>query len=202
VFQSISEPLILTEKTSADAAPDIYDGNATIRIIYSNVNSTYYTFVYRCQNCWNWSGSPNQFPTSSGFQLLAWAQAAFSVIDPSDPNSNVAVQHNSSGTFGGIVPEAVNSNYAKWATLTVSGSSSSTTTSATTTKTSTSTSIVGTPVPTTTYDYIVVGGGAGGIPIADKLSESGKKVLLIERGPPSTGQWGGSKFKKFPSFRS
>jgi cellobiose dehydrogenase (acceptor) len=55
------------------------------------------------------------------------------------------------------------------------------------------TSVSSMPVPTgDTYDYIVVGGGAGGIPIADKLSEAGKKVLLIEKGPPSSGRWGGN----------
>ena len=56
-----------------------------------------------------------------------------------------------------------------------------------------------TPTPTCTpvadnktYDYIVVGAGAGGITIADKLSQAGKSVLLLERGPPSTGRWGGT----------
>jgi len=43
-----------------------------------------------------------------------------------------------------------------------------------------------------TYDYIIVGSGAGGIPLADRLSEAGKTVLLIEKGPPSTGRWGGT----------
>ncbi|KAK4455359.1 cellobiose dehydrogenase [Podospora aff. communis PSN243] len=42
-----------------------------------------------------------------------------------------------------------------------------------------------------TYDYIIVGSGAGGMPLADRLSEAGKTVLLIEKGPPSTGRWGG-----------
>src|SRR6266699_2080421 len=50
----------------------------------------------------------------------------------------------------------------------------------------------GTPAPTGTWDYIVVGAGAAGIPLADKLSESGKSVLLIEKGPPSSGRWGGT----------
>jgi cellobiose dehydrogenase (acceptor) len=51
---------------------------------------------------------------------------------------------------------------------------------------------VGTPAPTGSYDYIVIGGGAAGIPVADKLSESGKSVLLLEKGPPSLGRWGGT----------
>ncbi|KAI0394499.1 cellobiose dehydrogenase [Xylariaceae sp. FL0594] len=42
-----------------------------------------------------------------------------------------------------------------------------------------------------TYDYIIVGSGAGGIPLADRLTESGHTVLLLEKGPPSTGLWGG-----------
>ncbi|OAG04148.1 cellobiose dehydrogenase [Paraphaeosphaeria sporulosa] len=50
-----------------------------------------------------------------------------------------------------------------------------------------------TPASTSkTYDYIVIGSGAGGIPIADRLSEAGKTVLLLEKGPPSSGRWGGT----------
>lgn len=50
-----------------------------------------------------------------------------------------------------------------------------------------------TPVDSnTTYDYIVIGSGAGGIPIADRLSEAGHSVLLLERGPPSSGRWNGT----------
>lgn len=60
--------------------------------------------------------------------------------------------------------------------------------------TATATTYSSKPVPTgVTYDYIVVGGGAAGVPIADKLSEAGKSVLLIEKGPASSGRWGGSK---------
>jgi len=49
----------------------------------------------------------------------------------------------------------------------------------------------------TTYDYIIVGSGAAGIPLADRLTEAGKTVLLVEKGPPSTGRWGGSMKPKW-----
>ncbi|KAH7635542.1 hypothetical protein B0T09DRAFT_379333 [Sordaria sp. MPI-SDFR-AT-0083] len=43
-----------------------------------------------------------------------------------------------------------------------------------------------------TYDYIIIGSGAGGVPIADRLSEAGHTVLLIEKGHLSSGRWGGT----------
>ncbi|KAH7093264.1 cellobiose dehydrogenase [Paraphoma chrysanthemicola] len=43
-----------------------------------------------------------------------------------------------------------------------------------------------------TWDYIIVGSGASGIPLADRLSETGKSVLLLERGWASSGRWGGT----------
>jgi cellobiose dehydrogenase (acceptor) len=63
----------------------------------------------------------------------------------------------------------------------------------------TPTTFKGVPVPSaTSYDYVVVGGGAGGIPIADKLSAAGHSVLLIEKGVASSARWGGSEFYSSP----
>ena len=54
-------------------------------------------------------------------------------------------------------------------------------TSTTTTSAAPSTTSTGPTVSATPYDYIIVGAGAGGLVVADRLSEAGKKVLLIER---------------------
>lgn len=134
--------------------------------------------------------------------ILGWSQASVSPPDPSDPNGPIIIEHDlGQGIYGAPVAPMLQSSYSLWTTKTQTTTSVPTTvpTSATgtgtVTVTATATSSVSyssTPVPTTTYDYIVVGGGAGGIPMADKLSQAGHSVLLIERGPPSSGRWGGT----------
>jgi cellobiose dehydrogenase (acceptor) len=171
------------------AMPDVYTGDAKITQIASSINSTHFTLVFRCENClqWNQGGSSGGAATSSGFMVLGWVQAFPSPGNPTCPNEITLEQHdNGMGIWGAVLDSnAANPSYTAWAakaTKTVTGDCGG----------STPTDVVGVPVPTgTTYDYIVVGGGAGGIPIADKLSEAGKKVLLIEKGFASTGEHGG-----------
>ncbi|KAJ4357109.1 hypothetical protein N0V95_002765 [Ascochyta clinopodiicola] len=47
------------------------------------------------------------------------------------------------------------------------------------------------PVHNSTYDYIVVGGGASGLVVSERLAETGKSVLVLERGGPSLYSSGG-----------
>lgn len=150
--------------------------------------------VYKCSRCLIFDDpSQTEFntSTSAGQFGAGWAQAVTAPFNPPDPNSDFAQHDNGQGSFQVIVKSATQASYSKWESMTATAAPPSSTTAA---PTSTTAPASGVPVPTsTTYDYVVIGGGAAGIPIADKLSESGKSVLLIEKGVASSGRWGGSK---------
>ena len=184
--------------SSGYVEPDIYTGSATLNKLYSSVNSTHYTLVYRCRGCfeWNQAGSTGGQPSTQGYFLLGWANAYSGLDDPSSVNASMTIQHDSQGLVPFGTPSlAVQASYSTWATKTFGGSDPTggptTTKPPTTTTKPTTTTIPGNPAPTDTYDYIIVGAGAAGLVVADKLSEAGKKVVLIERGPPSSYRWGG-----------
>ena len=48
------------------------------------------------------------------------------------------------------------------------------------------------PVSNSTWDYIVVGGGASSLVVSQRLAETGKSVLVLERGGPSFHSLGGN----------
>lgn len=175
---------------SGYAMPDLYTGDAKITQISSTINATHSTLIFRCQNClkWDQNGSSGGAATTQGVLVLGWVQALPSPGNPTCPDQITLEQHdNGMGIWGAVLDSnAANPSYTAWAakaTKTVEAVCSG----------PTETAVVGVPVPTgAVFDYIVVGGGAGGIPMADKLSEAGKKVLLIEKGFASTGEHGGN----------
>ncbi|KAF3004614.1 hypothetical protein E8E14_008457 [Neopestalotiopsis sp. 37M] len=184
--------------------PTVYSGDAKLTQISSSVNGTSFEIIYRCENCysWNQNGATGSVASSSGLFVLGYAQAQAVVANPSCPDSSFN-QHDAFGQYGGQLSAAANTAYATWAALatkTTNGACGSSSTSTTTTTTSTvpTTTAVPTATPTCaapssdTYDYVIVGAGAGGIPIADRLSDAGHKVLLIEKGPPSSGRYNGT----------
>ncbi|KAG6918092.1 substrate-specific activator of APC-dependent proteolysis [Tephrocybe rancida] len=150
----------------------------------TTVNSTHWKWVYRCVNSWPIAGGTKSIPVD-GFGVPAWVYSSVGVDNPTDPQSTF-LEHTDFGFFGLDYSAAHVSQelYDKWKTGGTGGPSPTTTTTTTTTTTQP-------PVTATPYDYIVVGSGPGGLVAADRLSETGKKVLLLERGPPSTWETGG-----------
>ncbi|KAI1775447.1 carbohydrate-binding module family 1 protein [Hypoxylon cercidicola] len=185
---------------SGYTSPDVYTGDATLTQISSTVDESHFTLIFRCQNClvWDQDGASGSASTSAGALVLGWASALRALSNPSCPaDVGIAFHSNGQSIWGATLDEnAANPSYSEWAaqaTATVTGSCGGTTPTTTSSMSSTVTpTATGVPVPTgIAYDYIVVGAGAGGIPLADKLSEAGKSVLLIEKGPSSSGRWGG-----------
>ncbi|EAA28998.1 cellobiose dehydrogenase [Neurospora crassa OR74A] len=185
--------------------PGLYTGNATLTQISATVNSTQFELIYRCQDCfaWNQGGSKGSVSTSSGLLVLGRAAAKGNLQNPTCPDKAIPGFHdNGFGQYGAPLEKVPHTSYSAWASLATktttadcSGASDPVPTGSEPPAEPTSTAEpvpVCTPAPSKTYDYIIVGAGAGGIPIADKLSEAGKSVLLIEKGPPSTGRWKGT----------
>ncbi|KAI3326242.1 hypothetical protein HD806DRAFT_441044 [Xylariaceae sp. AK1471] len=174
--------------------PDVYTGNANLTQISSKITDTGFEIIYRCQGCfsWNHNGATGGVQTSSGLLVLGRAAAKTAPSNPSCPAKISFGQHDTFGQFGAPLDNVVKESYATWARLatkTVTGDCGAST--------------PGDPTPDPisachpemdgqTFDYIIVGGGAGGIPMADRLSEKGYSVLLLEKGPPSLGMWGGN----------
>lgn len=189
------------------SSPSVYTGDAKLSILASSVNSTSFTVVYRCQDCWRWDqgGATGSVSTSSGTTVLGRASADQAPGNPGCPNEITIPFHSrGSGQYGVPFSSATASSYSAYATMATvatTGAATCQTTpvtagngtapTATATAVATATPKCQSPPSNKTYDYVVVGGGAGGIPVADKLSEAGHSVLLIEKGPVSTGLWGG-----------
>nr|ADT70774.1 cellobiose dehydrogenase [Dichomera saubinetii] len=180
---------------SGYTTPEIYTGNATLSEISHSINETHFSLIYRCQWCWAWDhngATGAQLPTGQ-VEVIGWVQANDSP-SPVDDAAGTIVQHdNGMGQYGHVVASARNTAYSTWASS-ATGTVPTSTAAPNVTSTATATSApvascTATNVPTDTYDYIIVGAGAGGIPLADKLSEAGKSVLLIERALLPPGRW-------------
>ncbi|KDN51286.1 hypothetical protein RSAG8_00915, partial [Rhizoctonia solani AG-8 WAC10335] len=144
----------------------------------TTVNATHWKWLFRCQGCTSWptaSGTTGSMITN-GVQVFGWARSTAAVDTPSNPASTFQ-EHTTS--FQLVLLQQLRPLPLPLLRPTTA------------------------PVVTATpYDYIVVGAGASGIIVADRLSEAGKNVLLIERGGPSTAATGGTEVPPWPSKTS
>ena len=176
--------------------PEQYAGDAELLQIRSTIAADHFELIYRCVDClaWNHNGQTGGPETSSGGMVMGYAWADESPTNGDCPANIVLQQHNDQTIFGAPLSDASkNPLYSDWvelATGVVPGDCEGG-------PPTTTTSVPGptaTPVPEgTSFDYVVIGAGAGGIPVADRLSEAGHSVLLIEKGPVSTGEHGGKR---------
>lgn len=177
--------------------PPVYSGPVVTQLAASTVNATHWKFVFRCQNCTSWTYNSGGTPVTTTMGTTSQVQSygiclnstASCVTSPTSASSALQ-QHSYFDIWGQDIASGRTSAYdlmlgSTSTTLSIPASTS-------TTRTSSTTSASSTAIPTP-YDYIIVGGGPGGIIAADRISQAGKKVLLLERGGPSTKETGGTR---------
>ncbi|EYE91315.1 putative cellobiose dehydrogenase [Aspergillus ruber CBS 135680] len=171
--------------------PDVYQDASIAEIPDGvSVNSTHLTYTFLCKGCI--VGSPTSFKASADTSFLGWALSKTNPTTPSSPSSVLSYHAAGFGTFEVLLSKAKSAKYSTWAakaksTATPSGSA---TPSSSALASQTPTPSVAPTVSNATYDYIVVGGGAAGIVAAERLAETKKKVLLVERGAASIASMG------------
>ncbi|KAF1981713.1 iron reductase domain protein [Aulographum hederae CBS 113979] len=108
--------------------PATYTGNATLTPISHGLNTTHFTLLYHCLNCWSWtqtinattpakSGSALPDLTGSTSQVLGWAQSSKSPAPVDDAKGTIGFHDNGQGNFGVDPKSAVNAEYSVWAAL-------------------------------------------------------------------------------------
>ncbi|KAK1960109.1 GMC oxidoreductase [Colletotrichum sublineola] len=176
-------------KASGYSNPDVItDSGITLKPIASGitVNETSFTYTFLCQGCI--TGDDTTFTGTADTTTFGWAYSTTALSDTA--SASVALNYHGAGfgLFGANLAEAKSADYATWAAkasdaVTTPGAGNGTVPSIPANVTTT--------ISNATYDYIVAGGGAAGLIVAERLAESGKSVLLVERGGPSLASTGG-----------
>ncbi|KAL2075246.1 hypothetical protein VTL71DRAFT_189 [Oculimacula yallundae] len=152
-------------------SPAVYTNSSLSLLPIANgtfVNATHMSYTFLCKGCI--TGDTMTFKADSEMIVVGWAMSKTAPKNPSSADSATFVYHEAGfGAFGLALNLAGSADYEKWASMATAS-----------------------PVPANlTYDYIVAGAGPAGIITAQRLAETGKSVLLLERGQASTYATGG-----------
>ncbi|EKD19944.1 uncharacterized protein L3040_002377 [Drepanopeziza brunnea f. sp. 'multigermtubi'] len=188
-------------ETSGYSSPPVYT-NASLSLSPiadgTYVNATHMSYTFLCGGCI--MDSPLSFDRTADNIIMGWALCRTAPTNPASAESATFVYHDAGfGAFGMALNNAASADYATWAAMAASGAPTEYGNTAPpagsdtlATPDSANATCPDTPsISDSTYDYIVAGAGPAGIITAQRLAETGKSVLLIERGKASTYQSGG-----------
>ncbi|CRK18998.1 hypothetical protein BN1723_011736, partial [Verticillium longisporum] len=171
------------------ASPGLYAGDATLKTIAAGTSfdGATFTFTFLCEGCIQTDGTT--FAAGASTADIGYGLAGASVSAPTKPASPLTFHSGGFGIFGVDLAAAQSSQFATWAALAdetggpPGGGGGETLNPGNNTV----------PISNSTYDYIVVGGGPAGLVASQRLTETGRSVLLIERGRASTASTGGNR---------
>ncbi|KAI9051554.1 hypothetical protein LZ554_004600 [Drepanopeziza brunnea f. sp. 'monogermtubi'] len=191
-WPNAGEVIASFRETSGYSSPSVYvNASLSLKPIAEGtyVNATHMSYTFLCGGCI--MQNPLSFNGAAETVILGWALSKTAPTNPTFADSATFVYHEAGfGAFGMALNNAASADYPTWAAMAASGASSGYGNS--TTPASGNATCTATPsVSNSTYDYIVAGAGPAGIIAAQRLAETGKSVLLIERGQASTYQTGG-----------
>ncbi|KAE8363524.1 hypothetical protein BDV27DRAFT_6324 [Aspergillus caelatus] len=170
--------------------PDVYSGDASLEEIPdgTSINSTHLTYTFLCRGCV--VGTPTTFGKDMDSYFFGWALSKTSPKSPASSDATLNYHAAGFGSFQMVLSDAKSAKYSTWASKAKASSTTTPSASASASPSSTPSASAAPTVLNSTYDYIVVGGGPAGIITAERLAETKKKVLLIERGVAPTVQMG------------
>lgn len=191
--------------------PDVFTGTASLKPIESGTSfdsaTSTFTFTFLCEGCVQSDGSTYAVDATTFDVGYAISNAA--VTTPADPASPLGYHGAGYGTFTIDLAAAKSASFAEWAAMAASyegtpapGAGGNVTSPVLGGNgTARAPGGNGTTYPTgpvtiseSTYDYIVVGSGPSGLIASQRLTETGKSVLLLERGMESVASSGGQRF--------
>ena len=168
--------------------PDVLDDDTVkIKPIEKGVKvgTDSFTFTFLCEGCIKDDGTT--WKVSDASAVMGFAISTTALDDPSDAAG--ALNYHGAG-FGGFSIDstaAQSADYETWAAMASDAVASPGSGSGSGPATGNFTTVIS----NMTYDYIVVGAGASGLIVAERLVEAKKSVLLLEQGKASYFSSGG-----------